>query len=192
MDRLIHLINRYTNLSSSTLDFLLGHGRMVTQPKGYVFIQYGQRKMYYCLLLDGMIGYLSENENGGETLQKIGLPYHYFVGTKHVFSNRSATHKIIFLQDAAYYMISNKDFQYGIKNYPELNLLYHILKQRNLDVANHFIHLNRIDRKLRLHYLYHHFPYAAHKLTVRSLCSLLGFTNLRQYYKALTYHHAQK
>lgn len=192
MERLIQFLKNYTSLSTATIDFLSTKGYITQQPKGAVLLKPNQIKMNWYLLLDGLVGYKMEQENGTEILQKICTPYHYFVGTKHLYSVKPNKYKLVVLQQAEIYRIQHVDLQHGIKQYPEINLLYHILKQRNLDASNHLIHIQRMDRQERLHYLYKHFPTVQNNLTIRSLCSLLGFTNLRQYYKALAYHYAVK
>ncbi|MFD2553555.1 hypothetical protein [Sphingobacterium tabacisoli] len=66
---------------------------------------------------------------------------------------------------------------------------YHILKQHELELTKVSLRIPNLDRKERLMYLCDQLPETKDQMTVRQLCSLLGYTDDRQYYKALDYYH---
>lgn len=192
MYRLEAYFNRYTTLSQESKDFLSSHGRIRTFQKGSYFMGQHELKHKWCFLLEGLIGYEILDRHGKMQLERLGTINQYFVGTKHAYSPNGATVAVRFLQNSTTYTISNIYLQTGIRQYPELSQVYHILKQHSLDALHVFIRLNKLDRIVRLAYLYQQFPHVKEQLTVRQTCSLLGYTNTKQYYQALEYYYETK
>lgn len=191
MHRLETYFTRYTTLSQASKDFLSSHGRIRNFKKGSYFVGQHELKHKWCFLLDGLIGYEILDRHGKMQLERLGTVHQYFVGTKHAFSPNGAAVAVRFLQNSTVYTISNIHLQTGIRQYTELSQVYHILKQHSLDALYIFIRINKLDRIQRLAYLYSQLPEVKGQLTVRQICSLLGYTNTKHYYQALEYYYNQ-
>lgn len=187
MHRVIHYFNSYNILEKTTQDFLYSHGRIQTFSKGSYYIHNQETKHDWCFLLEGLLGYEVISDTGS-ALEQLCPTQSYFVGTKHLYSSSAKNTALIFLQTSVVYSISNHNLRLGIAQYPELDHVYHILKQHELNLTAIFLRLPKIAREERLSYLYHSLPEVIGKLTIQQVCSLLGYTNHRQYYKALKYY----
>ena len=186
MERLIHYITQYTALSEEAAAFLKQHGQLHYGSKdSYYVIQHG-RKSSWCWLLQGLLAFEFSDTKGSIHIERLGLVNQYFSGTKHPYSLNGSSLAIRFLQDSLFYEISNPHFQKAIHLFPEFGQVYHILKQQYLNNLEIFLHISKLERVQRLSYLYSNIPQLKGQLTVAQLCSLLGYTNHRQYYKALS------
>ncbi|WP_159634755.1 hypothetical protein [Sphingobacterium composti Ten et al. 2007 non Yoo et al. 2007] len=185
MNRVIAFISRYTKLSEQAIDYLYIHGRIKKYRKGSIFILQQDTNNLSCLLLDGLAGCSIMNHKYDLALTKVITPFNYFVGSKHIYSNKGSRENIEFLKDSEGFIINRINVQHAIRSFPEFSLIYHILKERNIAMCSHFIHLHKIKYVDRLSFLYHHFPEVKNQLTIQQLCSLLGYTNSKQYYFAL-------
>ncbi|WP_149913413.1 cyclic nucleotide-binding domain-containing protein [Sphingobacterium cavernae] len=185
MNRTIAFINKYTDLSEQAIDFLYTYGRIQKYRKGEIFVLQQESNKRSCLLLTGLVGFSIINDKNDSVLTRIITPMNYFVGCKHIYSNKGALANIEFLKDSEAFVLNNLHLLQAIRNFPEFSLIYNILKQKDLVTCNHYIHLNKIKHIDRLTYFYSHFPELKEQLTVRQLCILLGFSNSKQYYFAL-------
>ncbi|WP_140937596.1 cyclic nucleotide-binding domain-containing protein [Sphingobacterium lumbrici] len=193
MERLEGYFGRYGALSREILEFLQRYGKLNPYCKGEYYIDLYSIKNTCCILLDGLVSYETIQQKGKVVIEQLAVPYQYFSGTKHIYSNNGEEVAIRFLRDSTVYEIRNEHLQQGIKSYPELSNMYHILKQHYVDSVKVFLRLQNLERNIRLWYLYTHIPELEHEsLTVEQLCSLLGFTNSRQYYKALDYYYSHR
>ena len=193
MERLEGYFGRYGTLSRETLEFLYRYGKLNSYCKGEYYIDLYTTKNSFCILLDGLVAYEIMQQKGKVVIELVAVPYQYFSGTKHIYSNTGEEVAIRFLRDSTVYEIKNEHLQKGVNTYPELSNLYHILKQHYVDSFKVFLRLQNLERDLRLWYLYSNMPELEHEsLTIEQLCSLLGYTDNRQYYKALDYYHAHR
>ncbi len=192
MDRLTEYLNKYGLLSGDVKVYLHRHGRLKNYSKGEYFVTQYDIQHSWCFLLEGLAGYQTLDNKGGIRLERLCPANHYFVGTKHIYSKSTNRTAIQFLQASVVYIISNEDLKKGIRKYKNLNEIYHILKQHELELTKIFLRIPNLDRIERLKYLYDQLPSVKEKLTVRELCSLLGYTDDRQYYRALDYYHNQR
>lgn len=191
MHRIIQYFNQYKILDKAAQDFLIRHGQLHTYKKGSYYITRHEKKYDWCFLLEGLVGYEVSTDRG-QVLERLCPIHHYFSGTKHPYSHGSKNAALIFLQPSIVYSISNNSFKLGIKQHHELNTVFHILKQHEINLTAIFLRLPKIARETRLTYLYQAFPEIEGQLTIKQLCSLLGYTDNRQYYKALDYYFDNK
>lgn len=187
MNRIIKYFSNYNIIDKTAQDFLYRHGRLHTYKKGSYYMSQQQKKQEWCFLLEGLVGYEVVGPNG-QLLERLCPVHHYFVGTKHAYSTSPKNTALIFLQPSVIYTISNKNFRQGLQQHQELDKVYHILKQHELNLANIFLRLPKIAREQRLAFLYQALPEVEGAMTVQQICSLLGYTDHRQYYKALNYY----
>ena len=189
MDRIEKYFDRYRLMHATVKDYLRQKGKLLHYKKNAYFVAHNETKHKWCFLLEGLAGYHSLDASGNTSLERLCPINHYFVGTKHLFSRSTNSTAIQFLEPSTVYIISNKDLKNGIQQYNELGEIYHIMKQHELDIRQIFLRIPNIPRQQRLAYLYDHLPEVKDKMTVRQLCSLLGFTNSRQYYEALDFYY---
>lgn len=192
MEKLFKYLKQYIPLSDSAKEYLENKGRVLTFKKGENYILQQQSKHNWCFLLEGLVIFHSIDSKGKETIEKFCPVNHYFVGTKHIFSKSPQRPAIQFIQPSSIYTISNQDLKKGIKQYKELYEFYNILKQHEINYSQIFLGITRTPREERLAYLEEHFPGIRMQMTVRQICSLLGYTDDRQYYKALDYFYTIK
>lgn len=185
MHRIKILFNKYTSLSKQGEEFLLRHGKIKTYLKNEIFIQQNQKNEMFGILLDGLVGYSIINYNNDLTFTKVITPFNYFVGSKHVFSKRETNENIHFLKKSQVFITSNSNIQHAIRKMPEYNLMYHILKQKHITICNNYLHIRQLKDEQKLIYFYRFFPELKNQLTINQICSLLGFSNSRQYYISL-------
>lgn len=189
MKRLTEYLNKYGLLSEDLKVYLHRHGKLKSYSKGEYFVTQYDIQHSWCFLLEGLAGYQTLDNKGNLKLERLCPVNHYFVGTKHIFSKSTNRTAIQFLQPSVVYIISNEDLKNGIRLFDELNEIYHIMKQHELDIRQIFLRTPNIPRQQRLAYIYDHLPEVKDKITVRQICSLLGFTNSRQYYEALDFYY---
>lgn len=189
MDRLTEYLNKYGVLSEDIKGYLHRHGKLKSYSKGEYFVTQYDIQHSWCFLLEGLAGYQTLDNKGGIKLERLCPVNHYFVGTKHIYSKSTNRTAIQFLQASAVYIISNEDLKNGIRLFKELNEIYHILKQHELDIRQTFLRIRDLPREQRLTYLFDHLSETRDQMTVRQLCSLLGYTNSRQYYEALNHYY---
>lgn len=189
MDRLTEYLNKYGLLSEDIKVYLHRHGKLKSYNKGEYFVTQYDTQHSWCFLLEGLAGYQTLDNKGNIKLERLCPANHYFVGTKHIFSKSTNRTAIQFLQSSAVYIISNDNLKNGILLFKELNEIYHIMKQHELDLRQIFLRIPHLARIERLSYLYDQLPSVKEKLNVRQLISLLGYTNSRQYYEALNYYY---
>lgn len=187
MERLFNYIRDYIPISDTATTFIKNKGRILNFKKGENYILQQQSKHYWCFLLEGLVIFHSLDSKGKETIEKFCPVNHYFVGTKHIYSESPQRPAIQFIQPSTVYSISNHDLKAGIKQYKELYEFYNILKQHEINYSQIFIGIPRTAREERLAYLEEHFPRIRDEMTIKQVCSLLGYTDDRQYYKALGY-----
>ncbi len=185
MERLQKYVERYTFLDAEARDFLSRHGKIRHCPKDSYYVVRYERKSTWCFILQGLVSFESMDAKGKVSIERVGTVHQYFSGTKHPYSISGSEVAIRFLKDSYIYEIPNQDFQTAIRQFAEIGHIYHILKQHNLHSLEVFLRINKMDRTQRLTYLYTQMPELKGQLTVEQLCSLLGYTDHRQYYKAL-------
>lgn len=191
MLRIKQLFSKYSPLSEKGEEFLQKHGRIKSYDKGEIFIQQKQKNNLFGILLDGLLAYSITNQQHDVILTKIITPYHYFVGSKHVYSNSNALENIHFIKNSEAFIINIDLIQQAVKNFPEFNLMYHILKQQYITTCNNLLYIQQLKNEHKLIYFYSYFPDLKNQLTVSQICSLLGFSNSRQYYISLEKYHRQ-
>lgn len=192
MDRIEKYINRYRLINDSIIGYLRQHGEIIQYSKNEYFVLQHETKPTWCFLLKGLVGYQLLDDGGNIKLERLCPVNHYFVGTKHLFSKSKHSAAIQFLQPSIVYSISNEHLKAGIRQFKELNEIYHILKQHELDITQIFLRIPNIVRDERLAYLFDYLPEVKGQLTVKQLCSLLGYTDDRQYYRALNYYNNRR
>jgi len=183
---------RHIDLKKEHLDFLMEHGQIHSFKRGEYYISTQETKQRWCILLEGLIAFEVLGPRNQIVIERIGLAGQYFSGTKHIYSTHGEGTAVHFLRASIVYEIRNKDLQEGINSYPEISQLYHILKQHQLDIVKVFLRIHKLERNARLSYLYWQFPELWQQLTIRQLCSLLDFTNTKQYYRALAAYYRQE
>lgn len=192
MIRIKQLFSKYTPLSEKGEEFLQKHGRIKSYNKGDIFIHQQQKNNLFGILLDGLVAYSITNQQHDVTLTKIITPYNYFVGNKHIYSKSNALENIHFIKNSEVFIINNDLIGQAIKNFHEFNLMYHILKQQYITICNNLLYIQQSKNELKLIYFYLYFPSLKNQLTVSQICSLLGFSNSRQYYISLEKYLRQK
>ncbi|SKB95100.1 hypothetical protein SAMN05660841_03214 [Sphingobacterium nematocida] len=188
MDRVENYFGRYKLLSEEARNYLRSKGRIIKFNKNAYYVMQNEAKHNWCFLLEGLVGHQAIDKKGNAKYIKLCPINHYFVGTKHIFSKSKPRTAIQFLQPSTIYTISNEDLKTGIRKFAELHEIYNIMKQHELDMRDIFLGIPSITREERLAYLYDHLPEVKDKMTVRQLCSLLGYSDDRQYYRALDYY----
>lgn len=191
MQRIKILFSKFSPLSEEGENFLFQHGRIKQFEKGNFFVQQNQSNNLFGILLDGLLAYSITNENYDNLLTKVITPRNYFVGSKHIYSTSGALENIHFLKNSEAFIISNEHIRQAIKRFPEFNLMYHILKQQYITICNNFLYLQQLKNDIKLIYFYRYFPNLKNQLTVVQTCTLLGFSNTRQYYISLEKYHRQ-
>ncbi|MEN5435277.1 hypothetical protein ABE545_16705 [Sphingobacterium faecium] len=189
MKRLQDYLSGYTSLSEEAKTYLSQNGTIKFYKKDAYYLKENDIKHRTAFLLEGLLCYEFLNKKGKIQIERIGIVHQYIEGTKHPYSRSCAEVAIRFLYDSTVYEINNEPLQQGIKAYPELNYLNHILKQHAINTMKVYIRISNLDREERLAFLYTKIPELIGKLTVGQLCSLLGYTDHRQYYTALRYWH---
>ncbi len=189
MKRLQDYLSGYVALPEEVINFLSQNGKIKHYKKEEYYIRENDIKHSSAFLLEGLLSYELLNKKMKIQIERIGTVNQYIEGTKHLYSRSSAEVAIRFLADSTVYEINNEILQEGIGRYPELNFLNHILKQQALNTIKVYIRIPKLDREERLAFLYAKIPELIGKLTVDQMCSLLGYTDHRQYYAALKYWH---
>ncbi|WP_164108679.1 MULTISPECIES: hypothetical protein [Sphingobacterium] len=187
MDRIEKYLEKYGLLTTKAKEYLRQYGKIMYFSKNAYFLFQHETKHNWCFLLEGLVGHQIIDKKGNSKLIKLCPTNHYFVGTKHIFSKSRPRTAIQFLQPSTIYMISNEDLKTGIRKFAELNEIYHIMKQHELDIREIFLSIPSVMRDERIAYLFDHLPEVKGKMTVKQLCSLLGYSDDRQYYRALDY-----
>ncbi|MCA5004060.1 cyclic nucleotide-binding domain-containing protein [Sphingobacterium bovistauri] len=185
MHRIKQLFSKHTSLSGEGEDFLKKYGKIKSYDKEEIFVQQNQNNNLFGILLDGLVGNSITNKNFDNVLTKVITPLNYFVGTKHIYSSNGAAENIHFLKKSEAFIINVVHIKEAIKFFPEFNLMYHILKQQHITICINLLHIQQLKNEQKLIYFYRYFPDLKNQLTINQICSLLGFSNTRQYYSSL-------
>lgn len=185
MQRIKNHFNKYTSLSAQGEEFLFKHGKIKTYFQNELFIQQNNKNDLFGLLLDGLVGYSITNTNNDLKYTKVISPFNYFVGSKHLFSSKETNENIQFLKKSEVLIINNSHIKQAIIKIPEFNTMYHILKQRYIIICNNYLQIQQLKDEQKLIYFYRFFPELKNQLTINQICSLLSFSNTRQYYTSL-------
>ena len=185
MERVISYINKYTTISADAEAFLRENGEIVTYEKGAIFVKENEKKFYAAFLLDGLVAFSIIKNREKLVYSKLLTPFHYFVGNKHIFSQKPSNQTIQFLRKSEVYMITRRNARIAVEKFKELNFLFHLLKQKEINLSNHFINIHKLHYSERLSYFYQEFPELHGKLTLKEINLLLGFTSNKQYYSSL-------
>lgn len=188
MDRIEKYFERYEALSEAAKEYLRAKGEIVKFTKNAYYVRQNEAKQNWCFLLEGLVGHQVIDNKGNAKLVKLCPTNHYFGGTKHIFSKSAPRTAIQFLQPSTIYSIANKELQTGIRAFAELHEMYNIMKQHGLDIRDIFLGIPGVDRVERIAYLFDHLPEVKGQMTVKQICSLLGYSDDRQYYRALDYY----
>ena len=189
MDRIVSFINKYTYLSPAAADFLMSNGKLQTFKKGDLFVKENETKYSIGFILEGLAAISITKNKKSIILTKLIPPNHYIVGNKHIYSRKPSLETIQFLRKSEVYVINTFKAQMAVEKFREFNLIFHILKQKDLILYNHFVHLHKLHHTERLTYFFLHFPEFFGKLTVKELMSLMSLSNSRQYYTSLKNYH---
>lgn len=192
MTRLFHYFARYSRLSEEAKEFLSYHGIVASYAPKSVFVRPGEVKHKWCFVLEGLIGMELHDSSGKVAIEQILAAHDHFSGSKHPFSTQPQQVVIAFYEHSTLYELPNSAFREAVDGFAELQLLYHILKQQQINKQRLFIRMTKIPKIERVAYLHRHFPAIATRLTVKQIFSLLGYTTPRQYYAALQHYLRQR
>lgn len=188
MDRVEKYFNRYESISFEAREYLRTKGEIMNFKKNTYYVLQHEAKHNWCFLLEGLVAHQVIDKKGNTKYIKLCPINHYFVGTKHIFSKSKPRTAIQFLHPSTIYTISNEDLKTGIRKFAEIHEIYNIMKQHELDMRDIFLGIPTVTREERIAYLFDHLPEIKGKMTVKQLCSLLGYSDDRQYYRALDYY----
>lgn len=192
MDRMFNFLEGYRSLTSTSRDFLRMHGGITSYRKNDFYVLAYESKPYWCFVLGGLVSFEAHDMDLHIFIERIIIKNEFFSGSKHAFSPRADSVSIRFLEPTILFEISNVHFQYAVDQFTDIQQLYQILKQQQVERLKYFLRLNKIARVYRISYLYEHFPELLGRLTVQQVCSLLGYTTNRQYYEAQRYFLRQR
>lgn len=188
MVRMFQYFGRYGILSEDAQDFLRNRGRVMVYNRQDTYLHADEVKNNWCFILEGVVGMEHHDASSNIQIEQVLAENDYFNGSKHPFSASAEQTHIRFYKQSAIYELPHIHFRKAIEEFTELQHLYHILKQQQLNRLRHFLRLAKISREERLAYFHTHFPNLATRLTVRQISSLLGYSTPRQYYHALAYY----
>lgn len=192
MDRMFNFFEGYRSLTDTSRDFLRIHGAITSYRKNDFYIFTQESKTYWCFVLSGLLSFEANDTSEHIVIERIATKNDYFTGSKHAFSLHADPVAIRFLEPTTLFEIANIHFRYAVDHLEDVQYLYHILKQQQLERLKHFLRMSKIVRIHRIAYLYEHLPELLDRLTVKQICSLLGYTTHRQYYEALRYFLGQR
>lgn len=133
MHRFIHHWRRYVSVSEDARDFLLQHARVVQFAAGDHFMRFGERKPYWCLVLEGLaFGYVLYAD-GRRRILWFATPMQYFAGVQHLYTRRLVDHAIEFATPSVILQISVMHMREAKERYREMNELLHIHKQQQIN-----------------------------------------------------------
>lgn len=188
MERIFDFFGRYRALTKAARHFLENHGRIRSYDKNDFYTFGNVSRSYWCVVLKGLVAFEIGDMNNDIHIERIAAENDYFSGNKHAFSRQADATSIHFLEKTTLFEIQNEHLQYAVSHLDDLQHLYQILKQQQLERLKHFLRLNKITRVHRISYLHRYFPELRGRLTIHQTCSLLGYSNSRQYYEAQRYY----
>lgn len=187
MERMINYFGYYRKLSEDTKHFLRKNGRIKQYPSHTFYKMDDEHIGKWSFILQGLVAIISFQKHK-EIIERFYTSHYYFSGTKHVFTQNSDRLSIKFLRITTFYEIPNTSFQEGISLYTELNDIYQILKQHEIRYTQQLISILNSPSLHRMHVLATLQPDLYHILTIKEKMAYLNISNLKYYYRALSYH----
>lgn len=179
---------RYYGISDPLLeDFLVKHGEIIDYDKNGVYNYTDVVSKTWCFILNGSIAFISYADNGKSSIQRIYTEKHYFSGTKHPFSESPEPHSTEFLRQTTIFEMRNEHYKEALKLFPSFQEFVQIIKQHEINMLRHTLHVVKIPTIERVAYLQKHLPEIDKVTTVEQKCSFLIISNNREYYKAVRY-----
>lgn len=192
MERMKNFFNKYHTLSDASKTYLKQHGKLAFYKKGTYYKIAGIPLRTWCFIIDGVVAKEVHQADAAVRIERISGTNEYFTGTNHPYSDTPTALAIKFLQPTILYEISNTNFKYALSIHPELNAIFHILKQHKINKLQHIVHILNLPSVHRIHELFVCMPHILPLLTIKERCSFLNFSCNRDYYNSLHYHIRQK
>jgi signal-transduction protein with cAMP-binding, CBS, and nucleotidyltransferase domain len=192
MERMKNFFNKYHELSDASKTYLKEHGKLAFYKKGTYYKIAGIPIRNWSFIIDGVVAKEVQQTDSSVRIERISGKNEYFTGTNHPYSDTPTAVAIKFLQPTILYEISNTDFKNSLALYPELDAIFHILKQHKINKLQQIVHILNLPSIHRIHELFVCMPHIMSLLTIKERCSFLNISCNRDYYKSLRYHIRQK
>ncbi|HZH55019.1 MAG TPA: hypothetical protein VFD72_05160, partial [Sphingobacteriaceae bacterium] len=152
----------------AALEFLESDSIIVSYHKDEIIKLPDQHFPYFCVVLEGVVGGYSLNWQGQPLLRELILPLDYFTGTIHLFSNRNLLTEYRALMPVQLLQIPIARAVHGQQHYPDIAELFHVMKQRKLNIQRYQVLIYQQTNAYNRYVLYRtYFPDWAHQLPHR-------------------------
>lgn len=128
---------------------LLRHIKIREFGKNKVYCDEGEQKLYWCYVLDGLVGAYQYFEYEPPYMHWATLPGQTFTGTKHEYSDNSHSLEIRFLKDTKVAMIHLQLLRDLMDEHIPILRLINVLRQRRftiVDIKSRLMARNATDR----------------------------------------------
>ena len=121
------------------LEFLDSDSIIVSFRKEEIIKLPDQHLPYFCVVLEGVVGGYSLNGQSRPLplLRELILPLDYFTGTPHPFSKRNLLTEYRALMPVQLLQIPLGRAVHGQQHYPDIAELFHVMKQRKLNLQRY-------------------------------------------------------
>jgi len=141
MERLFTFWRKYTPIPPTVKTYVEQHAQVKEYPARSYFMRPGERKPYWCLVLEGMAYGYSFDEAGRQHVYWFALPYQGFIGTRHLYTEAAQPLYIRFIQPTQLLLLSAFKAREGKEHFKELSELMHVLKQQFIKRNNKLIRI---------------------------------------------------
>jgi len=139
MDRFFTFWRKHIKIPAEAQAFMETHAQLKHYQKGEVFSAPDEARLYWCYILDGLVGGIYYSEDGSMQIRWLATPNNYFTGTEHLFTKKPQPLFIEFLRPTTLLLLPREIALEGQRRYPAISELFHILKQH---------HINRLRKQV--------------------------------------------
>ena len=130
MDRFFHYWQQRLSISAEVRHYIRCHAEVIDYPSGDHFMQFGERRPYWCMVLEGLTyGYILLKD-GRRRILWFAQPMQGFAGVQHLYTPQRADHAIRFVLPTTILRITALRMREAKERYPEVSELLHIHEQR--------------------------------------------------------------